>query len=453
MSIKKVTARMIFDSRGNPTTEVKLATDKGVFVASCPSGASTGAEEACELRDKEKEFQGKGVQKALDNITEVLAPKLLGRSVLDQTDLDKAMIELDGTPNLARLGANAVLPVSMAVCKAAAAELEVPLFAYIWLLTNKPELVRDKAAAQTEVSSRKFRLPVPSFNVINGGEHAGNLIAVQEFMVAPVRATSFSAAMQAGVETYQALRKLLKQECGSQAVNVGDEGGFAPVFAGSSSFAEIEKALQLLATAAEQSGHKEEVAFCLDAAATSFGDANGYDLEYKNKEQAGNKISAAELTAFYEKLAVRFPLHSVEDPVGEEDWTGFATCTAALRQKKVRVVGDDLLVTNPARIEKALQHQSCNALLLKPNQIGTVTEAIRATKLALANGWGVMASHRSGETLDTFLADLSVGLGVQMIKSGAPCRGERLAKYNRLLEIELELGQRACFSQGFDLKI
>ncbi|MDN5327903.1 MAG: enolase [Candidatus Woesearchaeota archaeon] len=403
--ILKIKARQVFDSRGNPTVEAEVLTDKGLFRAIVPSGASTGSHEALELRDNEKDYHGKGVLKAVSNVNEIIAPKLLGLNPVNQNEIDKIMIQLDGTENKSKLGANAILSVSLAVCRAGAAEKGEPLYKHI-----------------SELSNREIGLPVPFFNVINGGKHAGNNLDFQEFMIAPVKAKSFSEAMKMGTEIYHTLKQIIKEKYGKNAINVGDEGGFAPPLNNN------EEPLKLLVEAIELSGYTGKVKIAMDAAASEFFDGQYYILN-------GKKLTAEELIEFYEKLVEKYPIISIEDPLSEDDWDHFVEITTRLSDK-VQIVGDDLLVTNPKRIRKAVELKACNALLLKVNQIGTVSEAIEAAKLALHNGFNVMVSHRSGESEDSFIADLAVGLGTGQIKSGAPCRSERLSKYNQLLRIE-----------------
>ena len=426
MSIKKIVAREILDSRALPTVEVDLYTEKGMFRAAVPSGASTGIYEALELRDKDNRFLGKGVQKAVHNVNEIIAPALIGKSVLDQRALDKLMCELDGTKSKNKLGANAILPVSMAACRAAAAEKGMPLYRYI-----------------AELSGNKtFRLPVPCMNVINGGKHAGNKLPIQEYMIAPAGATTFAEAMRMGAEIYGTLKGIIKKTFGIDATNVGDEGGFAPPVD------DPEEHLKLLVEAIKAAGYEGKVRICLDSAASEFYDENDKTYNLGFKCDAPKKISGEELKKLYEDMAEKFPISSFEDPFDQDDFTSYHTLTEALKAKKVQVVGDDLLVTNVERIKMALEKQACNSHLLKVNQIGSVTEAIDAATLAMSNGWSVMVSHRSGETEDTFIADLVVGLGTGQIKTGAPCRGERTAKYKQIMRIEEELGNEAVY--GYD---
>ncbi|KAJ1122426.1 hypothetical protein NDU88_000913 [Pleurodeles waltl] len=424
MSIQKIHAREILDSRGNPTVEVDLWTEKGLFRAAVPSGASTGIYEALELRDDDKtRFLGKGVLMAVDHINNTIAPALLdsGLTVTEQDKIDNLMLEMDGTENKSQFGANAILGVSLAVCKAGAAEEGVPLYRHIANLAGNTDLI----------------LPVPAFNVINGGSHAGNKLAMQEFMVLPVGAESFRDALRIGAEVYHNLKSVIKEKYGKDATNVGDEGGFAP------NILENSEALELLKEAIEKAGYTDKIVLGMDVAASEFFRDGKYDLDFKSPDDPSRYISAEELGELYQSFIRDYPVVSIEDPFDQDDWEAWSRFTAEVG---IQVVGDDLTVTNPKRIEKAVEENACNCLLLKVNQIGSVTEAIRACKLAQENGWGVMVSHRSGETEDTFIADLVVGLCTGQIKTGAPCRSERLAKYNQLMRIEEELGDEARFA-------
>jgi enolase len=428
-AITAVSARQIIDSRGNPTVEAEVATHKGVFRAAVPSGASTGIHEAVELRDGDKAvYLGKAVTKAVDNVNSLIAPALIGKfDPRDQKKIDDAMIALDGTPNKGKLGANAILAVSMAVSKAGAAEKGMPLYKYIAHLAGNKKLV----------------LPVPSFNVINGGEHAGNGLAMQEFMILPVGAKSFSEAMRMGCEVYHALKALIKKKYGKDACNVGDEGGFAP------SILDNEEGVKLLKEAIANAGYTDQVKIGMDVAASEFyckEDGGKYDLKFKEADNDGSgKLTPDELLDLYAKFVDEYGVVSIEDPFEQDDW---APCKKMVERlgAKSQVVGDDLLVTNKTRVDKAIADKACNALLLKVNQIGSITEAIDAVRAAKEAGWGVMCSHRSGETEDTYIADLAVGLATGQIKTGAPCRSERLAKYNQLLRIEEELGADAVYA-------
>ncbi|MFQ5975138.1 MAG: phosphopyruvate hydratase [Candidatus Hydrothermarchaeales archaeon] len=420
-SIKGIKSRQVLDSRGNPTVEVDVTTEDGVFKAMVPSGASTGIHEALELRDGGPAFSGKGVLKAVANVNEVIAPKLEGEDVTDQRAIDTTMLELDGTENKSNLGANAILGVSMAVCRAGAAAEKLPLFQYI--------------ARMCDVDN--FVLPVPSMNVINGGVHAGNKLDIQEYMILPVGATSFKEAMQIGSEVYQALKGIIKARYGIDSVNVGDEGGFAPPLE------DMEEPIKLILKAVETAGYEGRVKVGLDSAASEFYNDETGKYSVEGKERTGD-----DLVDIYQDMASKYPIVSYEDPFDQDDFETYVKLTEAIGNK-VQIVGDDLLVTNVKRIKKAIDLAACNSLLLKVNQIGSVSESIDAAKLAQGDGWGVMVSHRSGETEDAFIADLVVGLRTGQIKSGAPCRSERLAKYNQLLRIEEELinsGQKPAYA-------
>ncbi|XP_043928055.1 enolase-like isoform X2 [Protopterus annectens] len=424
MSINKIHAREILDSRGNPTVEVDLYTDKGLFRAAVPSGASTGIYEALELRDGDKaRYLGKGVTNAVEHINQTIAPALLEKklSAVEQAEIDKGMLELDGTENKSKFGANAILGVSLAVCKAGAAEKGVPLYRHIADLAGNEDLV----------------LPVPAFNVINGGSHAGNKLAMQEFMILPVGASSFKEAMRIGAEVYHNLKNVIKEKYGKDATNVGDEGGFAP------NILENNEALELLKSAIEMAGYPDKIVIGMDVAASEFYRSGKYDLDFKSPDDPSRYITGEQLSNIYKGFIDGYPVVSIEDPFDQDDWGNWKSLTCSVN---IQIVGDDLTVTNPKRIQKAVDEKACNCLLLKVNQIGSVTEAIQACKLAQQNGWGVMVSHRSGETEDTFIADLVVGLCTGQIKTGAPCRSERLAKYNQLLRIEEELGDEARFA-------
>jgi enolase len=427
-SIQSVRAREIFDSRGNPTIEVDVTTELGLFRAAVPSGASTGKHEALELRDGDpSRFLGKGVTKAIANVNGEIAKALKGMDPTEQRAIDERMIALDGTPGgfKRRLGANAILGVSMAVSRAGAAAKQLPLYKHINELAGKPPML----------------LPVPSFNVINGGEHAGNRLAMQEFMIMPVGAHSFAEAMRMGSEVYQNLKSIIKKHYGIDSTAVGDEGGFAP------HIQDAHEAFKLLGQAIEAAGYQQQVRIAMDAAASQFWneEKQKYDLDFKHPEGASSMlVSKDELVQLYKSFCGTYPLVFVEDPFHEEDFDAYAALTEQIGEK-IQVVGDDLLVTNIDRIKIAAEKRACNALLLKVNQIGTVTEAMDANRFCRDLRWGVMVSHRSGETEDSFIADLTVGLGTGQIKSGAPCRSERLAKYNQLLRIEEELGSSAVY--------
>ncbi|CAH8568079.1 unnamed protein product [Schistosoma turkestanicum] len=425
MSIISIHARQIFDSRGNPTVEVDLKTSKGLFRAAVPSGASTGIHEALELRDTDsKAYMRKGVQTAVNNVNNIIAPKLIAQKipVTDQAAVDRFMIDLDGTANKEKLGANAILGVSLAVCKAGAVEAGLPLYRYIARLAGHDHVI----------------MPVPAFNVINGGSHAGNKLAMQEFMILPTGASSFTEAMQIGSEVYHNLKAVIKREYGLDACNVGDEGGFAP------SIQDNMKGLQLLEEAIKIAGYTGKVEIGMDCAASEYYKNGKYDLDFKNPQSAESTwLSPDAMANVYKEMISKYPIVSIEDPFDQDDWETWPKLTAST---KIQIVGDDLTVTNPKRIKKAIDLKACNCLLLKVNQIGSITESIEACKLAQNAGWGVMVSHRSGETEDNFIADLVVGLCTGQIKTGAPCRSERLAKYNQLLRIEEELGASAKYA-------
>jgi len=426
MSITKIFARSIFDSRGNPTVEVDLYTDKGLFRAAVPSGASTGVHEALEMRDGDKKlYHGKSVFNAVKNVNDAIAPELIksGLTVTQQKEVDEFMLKLDGTENKNKLGANAILGVSLAVCKAGAAELGIPLYRHLANLANYKEVI----------------LPVPAFNVINGGSHAGNKLAMQEFMILPTGASSFTEAMRMGSEVYHHLKSVIKGKFGLDATAVGDEGGFAP------NILNNKDALLLIQTAIEKAGYTGKIEIGMDVAASEFYKGNNtYDLDFKTDNNDGSqKISGDQLCEMYMGFCKDFPITSIEDPFDQDDWENWTKMTAAT---DIQIVGDDLTVTNPKRIQTAVEKKACNCLLLKVNQIGSVTESINAHLLAKSSGWGTMVSHRSGETEDTFIADLVVGLCTGQIKTGAPCRSERLAKYNQILRIEEELGSAAKYA-------
>ncbi|NTV23300.1 MAG: phosphopyruvate hydratase [Nanoarchaeota archaeon] len=418
--ITKVAAREILDSRGNPTVEVDVFTDTHMARASVPSGASTGVHEALELRDGGARYNGNGVLNAIHNVNTIIGPKIVGLESTQQKFIDTMLINMDGTPNKSKLGANALLAVSMAVCKAGAISSGLPLYKHI----------------QELASSDNAKIPTPYFNVINGGKHAGNKLDFQEFMIVP-QGKSMKENLQIGSEVYHKLKKIIKEKHGLSAVNVGDEGGFAPPVE------DNEEPLKLLVKAIEESGYSGKVTIAMDCAASEFFVDGKYLLGYKDADpkkrtllakKAG--ITGAELADLYLKLLKKYPITSIEDCFEQDDWKSWQSF---MKKAGIQVVGDDLLVTNVERIKKALTLKACNTLLLKVNQIGTITEAINAANLSTTNGWGVMVSHRSGETEDTFIADLSVGLGTGMIKSGAPCRTERTGKYNQIMRIEESL--------------
>lgn len=432
--IENIIAREILDSRGNPTIEVDLFLNDGSrHRAAVPSGASTGIYEALELRDGDKSrYGGKGVLKAIKNVHETILPALKGLDVSQQEKIDKLMVEtLDGTKNewgwcKSKLGANAILAVSLAVCRGGAHVSKMPLYAYIAKLAGN--------------DITKFTLPVPSFNVINGGSHAGNQLAIQEFMILPTGAQTFSEAFRIGAEVYQTLKKVVLEKYGLNATNVGDEGGFAP------DIENAEDAFELLHSAIEKSGHKGKVVLGMDCAASEFyqEDGKNYNLLFKNNQKK-HEVSKDQLIEMYSDWCTKYNVATIEDPFDQNDFESYSKFTA-INKDKFQIVGDDLLVTNPVRVQMGIEKNLCNALLLKVNQIGTVTESIEAYQMARKNGWGVMVSHRSGETEDNFIADLVVGLGTGQIKTGAPCRSERLAKYNQILRIEETLGENAKYA-------
>ncbi|KAF8472782.1 enolase BAC82549-penicillium chrysogenum [Kalaharituber pfeilii] len=428
MAITKVHARSIYDSRGNPTVEVDLITETGLHRAIVPSGASTGQHEAIELRDKDKsKWGGKGVLKAVANVNEVIGPAIIEKNfdVTDQAAVDEFLNSLDGTPNKGKLGANAILGVSLAVAKAGAAKKGVPLYAHI---------------ADLAGSKKPYVLPVPFMNVLNGGSHAGGRLAFQEFMIVPSNAPTFSEAMRQGAEVYQILKNLAKKRYGQSAGNVGDEGGVAP------DIQTPQEALDLITDAIEQAGYTGQIKIAMDVASSEFykEEEKKYDLDFKNPDSDKSKwLTFEQLADLYKELAAKYPIVSIEDPFAEDDWEAWSHFQ---KNSDFQIVGDDLTVTNPIRIKRAVEEKSCNALLLKVNQIGTLTESIQAAKDSFAAGWGVMVSHRSGETEDVTIADLVVGLRAGQIKTGAPARSERLAKLNQILRIEEELGSSAIYA-------
>jgi enolase len=410
MKITKIFARQVLDSRGNPTIEVEAYFNNYMGRAIVPSGASTGKYEALELRDNRRDYQGLAVMKAVDNVNNILAKKLVGVEFLDQKAIDEFLIQLDGTTNKSKLGANAILGVSMAVCRLAANVKQKPLYEYLGEVAG--------------IDKKNFRIPIPFANIINGGKHAGSSLKMQEFMIAPVNAKTFKDAVRMTAETYHILKGLVQEKYGKSAANVGDEGGFAP------QLSTPEQALDLITEAIKKAGYKGKIKIAMDPAASEF-----YDTT-KQVYIMDREYSKDEMVAYYLKLIKEYDIYSIEDPFDQDDFDSFKKLTEATSKYKIPIIGDDLLVTNPVRINMALEKRLCNALLLKVNQIGSVTEAINAAKLAMNNGWKVMVSHRSGETEDTFIADLAVGLGCGHIKLGAPCRSERVAKYNQLLRIE-----------------
>lgn len=418
MKIESIRAREVLDSRGNPTVEADLKTSDGLFRAMVPSGASTGVHEAVELRDKdEKRFGGKGVLKAVQNVNKKIAPKVKGFDVTDQRGLDELMKKLDGTENKGNLGANAILSVSMAACKAAAASKGKTLYSYIATLSKR----------------KGVTLPVPQFNVINGGKHAGKDNDPQEHMFMPVGAKNFAEALRMGAETYHVLKKMLKDKYGVNAVTLGDEGGFVPPIN------TPHERLDYMVKAIEEAGYGKKIAIALDPASSEFFYIDGGYYMIGKK-----KYSSGELVDFYADLVKTFPIVSIEDGMSEDDWGGWVEMTKKLGGK-IQVMGDDLLVTNITRIKKAIELDAVNSMLLKLNQIGTVSESIDAANMNFKNGWTVIVSHRSGETEDSIIADVAVGLDTGQIKTGAPARSERVAKYNQLLRIEEEQGSKAKY--------
>ncbi len=421
-AIRKIHARQILDSRGNPTLEVEITLDDGSFGrAAVPSGASTGIHEAVELRDGDRAFLGKSVYKAVANVNGELADLVKGKNADDYREIDRAMIELDGTPNKGRLGANAILGVSMAVVHAAAKSAGVPLFQYLH-------------------SGGDFYLPAPMMNILNGGSHADNNVDIQEFMVFPLGAKSFSEALQMGVETFHHLKSVLKKR--GLNTSVGDEGGFAPNLRSNA------EAIDVILEAAEKTGYKigSQIFLALDVAASELYDEKSrtYNLASENR-----KMSSADMIAYYEKLVNDYPIISLEDGLAEDDWNGWTDLQAALGNK-IQLVGDDLTVTNPTRLQRAIDEKCMNAILIKLNQIGTVSETLDTIQMANNAKFGAVISHRSGETEDTTIADFAVATGVGQIKTGSASRSERIAKYNQLLRIEEALGEKARFpDKGF----
>ncbi len=417
--IEQIVARQIFDSRGNPTVEVDVHTENGfIGRAAVPSGASTGTHEAVELRDGDKSaYMGKGVLKAVHNVNEIIGPELLGASVFEQNLLDKIMIELDGTANKGKLGANAILGVSLALAKAAAQEANVPLYRYI-----------GGVSANT--------LPVPMMNILNGGSHADNSIDFQEFMIMPVGAQSFTQAMKMGSEIFHNLAKVLKAN--KMSTNVGDEGGFAP------NIASNEEALKIVIQAIEAAGFRpgEDVMIAFDAAASEFYDAD--TKLYHLKKSTGENLTSSQMANFWADLAKRYPIASIEDGMAEDDWSGWKELTNLVGDK-VQLVGDDLFVTNVTRLQEGIDKKIANSILVKVNQIGSLTETISAVSMAQRANYTSVMSHRSGETEDNTIADLAVALNCGQIKTGSCSRSDRMAKYNQLLRIEEELGETAYF--------
>ena len=418
--IRKIVARQVLDSRGNPAVEVGLKTNDCCVRSIVPSGASTGIHEALELRDGDpKKYHGKGVLKAVSNVNKIISKKILGKDCRKQRGIDNILIELDGTSNKSKLGANAMLAASMAVCRAGAEVSGLRLYEHIQKLSN----------------SKKLLLPIPQMNVINGGAHAGIENDIQEHLIIPVGFTKFSDALRAGAETYHTLKKIIKQKYGARATSVGDEAGFVPPIENA------EDRLDLMMDAIQEAGYSGKIKLALDCAASEF-----YDDKSHNYKILSKTFNSGELIDFYNDLIKKFPIISIEDGFAQDDWQGWKQFNKELGDK-IQIVGDDLLVTNIGRIKRALEHNACNALLLKANQIGTVTEAIDAANISFKNRWNVVVSHRSGETEDSFIADLAVGIGASQSKFGAPARSERVAKYNQLLRIEEKLGKKAKFAK------
>lgn len=420
-TIEIIVAREILDSRGNPTVEVEVGLSDGAFGrAAVPSGASTGEYEAIELRDKgKKRFSGKGVETAVKNVNEVIGPALMGMEAMDQRLIDKVMIEMDGTPNKAKLGANAILGVSLAVARAAADSLYMPLYRYIG-------------------GTNACRLPMPMMNILNGGVHAANNVDLQEFMVMPIGGKTFKEALRIGVEVFHGLASVLKGK--GFSIAVGDEGGFAP------NLKSNEEAVEMILAGIKKAGYRPEkdVVLALDPASSSFYEKNKYVFSKSD----GSERNGAEMIRFYEDWTKRYPILSIEDGLSENDWASWKKMTEKMGDR-IQLVGDDLFVTNTERIARGIKEKSANAVLIKLNQIGTLTETLDAISMAHNAGWKAVISHRSGETEDTFIADLAVATGTGQIKTGSLCRSERVCKYNQLLRIEDELGASAQFGRPF----
>lgn len=415
--IKEITAIEVLDSRGNPTIKASVKTDTCITSSIVPSGASTGKYEALELRDKDTRYNGKGVRKAVSHVNKKIRSHLKGMDCTKQEEIDTLMLELDGTENKSSLGANAILAVSMAVCKAGSVHKGREVYEHIHHLAK----------------SKKMSLPIPQLNIINSGKHAGIDNDIQEHMILPTTFKSFSEGLRAGVETYHKLKSILKKKFGAQGTLLGDEGGFAPPIE------DVEQRLDLVMKAVKEAGYEGKIKLGLDAASSEFFKDGTYTIISK-------KFRGGELVDFYKELSKKYPIVTIEDGMSEDDWEGWETLTKKLGSK-IQLVGDDLLVTNKERISSAIQKNACNALLLKVNQIGTVTESLESAALSTKQGWNVVVSHRSGETEDDFIADLVVGLGASQSKFGAPARSDRNAKYNQLLHIENELGKKAVFQK------
>ncbi|MBC7128289.1 MAG: phosphopyruvate hydratase [Thermoplasmatales archaeon] len=402
--IESIKARQILDSRGNPTIEVEVKTKNAEGRASAPSGASRGSREAVELRDGGEEFHGKGVRKAIENVNTILAPAIVGMDVNEQEEIDGKIIKIDGTPDKRIIGGNACIATSIACCKCAANSKKIPVHLYL----NKEANL----------------MPIPFMNIINGGKHAGNELAIQEFMIAPIMAKSFSQAIRMGCEVYYSLKEIILKKYGRNAINVGDEGGFAPPLK------ETRDALELIMDAIEENGYENEVMLAIDCAASSFYKDNLYYIE-------GEK-SRDELIDFYEEIVEEYHIVSIEDAFSEDDWDGFSKLTKKMG-KKIQIVGDDIFVTNAKRLKEGIKKKACNALLLKPNQCGTLSETLKVVKICNENNYSIMVSHRSGDTCDSFISELAVAINCGQIKAGAPCRAERTEKYNQLIRIEEEI--------------
>ena len=419
----EIQARQILDSRGTPTIEVEIISENGLMGrAAVPSGASTGEYEAVELRDGDKAYyRGKSVEKAVANVNEQIAPKLFEYDVFQQSAIDQLMIDLDGTPNKSELGANAILGVSLAVARVAAAESGMSLYRYLGGI-----------GART--------LPVPMMNILNGGAHADNKTDFQEFMIMPGNAPSFKEALRMGTEVFFTLKDVLKAN--GHATNVGDEGGFAPDLKSN------EEAVETVLTAIEKAGFKpgKDIQIALDAASSEFYDKD--EQQYHFHQSTGEKLSASDMAAYWERWVQQYPVASIEDPLDENDWQGWRQLTEKLGDK-VQLVGDDFFVTNTKRLQRGLDENAANAILIKFNQIGTLTETVEAVNLAVKHGWNSIISHRSGETADAFIADLAVGLNTGQIKTGSLSRTDRIAKYNQLLRIEEELGKEAVYAGNY----
>ncbi len=413
IEITDIIAREILDSRGNPTVEVEVFADDIRARAAVPSGASTGTREAVELRDGGKRYHGKGVLKAVSNVEDIIGPQIIGMDVFDQRGIDLTLIDMDGSENKGELGANAILGVSMAVARLGAYLSDMPLYLYLG-------------------GRNAHVLPVPFMNVINGGQHAGNSLSIQEHMIVPVGATNFMQAVQMNSEIYHQLKKVLIEKYGKAAINVGDEGGFAPPMK------DIEGPFEAIVRAIEESGYSGEVEIAIDGAASNFRNDDGtYTVQ-------GKKYTPGELLDLYEELTKKYPITTIEDGFGEDDWDGFREMTARLGHR-VQIVGDDIFVTNPVYIERGIREKTANSALIKLNQIGTVTETLEAVEMAHRGGFRTLISHRSGETADSFIADLAVAVNSGQIKSGAPCRVDRVEKYNQLMRIEEELGYTGVY--------